>query len=204
MFRLMTVAAIVSAGVARADVAPPPGQTRVPVDHIIEADRAYPDYVFVVVIGGDAEWSFKVELSRDKPLRIEGKNRGGRARLCWLAAVPAETAREFKSDKDLVRAVVERKVKGVLTAKGADLDSFTVVPEKNAPKVVEERHRIERITTDDGIVLSSARVGSADDPDRHGYAEESAVRWAVAGLVAAVAACGLGLWLIGRCRGPAR
>jgi hypothetical protein len=203
MFRLMTVVAIVSTAAARADVAPPPGQVRVPVDHVIETDKAYPDYVFVVVIGGDAEWSYKAELSKDRPLRIEGKNRGGRARLCSLAAVPADTAKAYKTDKELIAAVIAQKAKGMFTVKDTVLDSLAVVPEKNAPKVIEEKHRVERITPEEGIVLSSPKVGRADDPDPHGYAEESAVRWALAGVVAALAVCGLGLWLIGRRRGPA-
>ena len=124
---------LVSATVARADVAPPPGQVRVPVDHVIQTDKAYPEYVFVVVIGGEPGWSYKATLDKDKPLRITGKDRNGRARLCWLAAVPAEAAREFKTDKELVAAVAESKVKGILTAKGADFDSFTVVPERPRP-----------------------------------------------------------------------
>src|SRR5262245_23082295 len=204
MIRLpgLFVGVLMIATAVRADVAPPPGQVRVPVDHVIETDKANPDYVIVVVIGADVDWSYKAELSKDKPLRIEGKNRGGRARLCWLVAVPADIAKGFKSDKELIAAVVERKAKGMLTAKETVLDSFTVVPEKNAPKVVEEKYRLERITPDEGIVLSRAKAGRIDAPDSYGLREESAVRWAITGVVAAVAVCGLGLWLIGRRRGP--
>ena len=191
---------LVTASVAWADIAPPSGRVRVPLDHVITTDKAYPEYVFVVVVGQEGDWSYKGELTPDKPLRIAGKGRDGRARLCWLAAIPADAAKGFKSDKELVAAVVDNKVPGTLKSKGADFDSFTVVPEKNAPKVVEENHRVERISKDEGIVLASAKVGLADYPDPHGYAEESMARWAVAGLAAAVAVCGLGLWLMGRRR----
>jgi hypothetical protein len=192
------IGVLVLAGAVRADVPPAKGQVRVPVDHVIETDMSYPDYVFVVVVGGDAGWSYKAELATDKPLRIDGAGRGGRARLCWLAAVPAEAAKGFKTDKELVLAVVDRKVPGLLTSKGADLDSFTVVPEKDAPKVVEEKHRVERLNKDEGIVLSAGKAGLADPGGR---GDESGVRWVVAGVAAAVTACGLGLWLFGRKRG---
>ena len=191
--------AAVSVAAVRADVAPPPGQVRVPLDHVIQTDKSYPEYVFVVVVGGEADWSYKAELSKDKPLRIAGKDRHGRARLCWLAAVPADAAKEFKTDKELLAAVAGNKVKGLLTSKGASFDSFTVVPEKNASKVVEETYRVERITPEEGIVLA-AKVGRSDDPDPHGYGEESMVRWVVAGVAAALAVCGLGMWLFGRRR----
>ena len=191
---------LMSAAVARADLAPPLGQVRVPLDNVIRTDKSYPEYVFVVVIGGDPAWSYKATLDKDTPLRIAGKGRDGRARLCSLAAVPAEAARQFKTDKELVAAVAGMKVKGVLTDRGASLDSFAVVPKKNAPESIEETYRVERITPEEGIVLAAAKVGRADDPDPHGSAEESMVRWAVAGVAAAVAVCGLGLWLFGRRR----
>jgi hypothetical protein len=198
---LATSAVLVAVAAARADVPPPAGQVRVPLGHIIEADKAYPEYVFVVVVGSDPELSYKAELSKDKPLRIEGKNRGGRGRLCWLAAVPADTARQYRSDKELVAAVIENKAWAALTTKRMSFDSFTVVPEPNAPKLFEQRHRIERMTAGEGIVLTDEKLTPAD-PDPHAFDEESAVRWGVAGVVAAVAVCGLGLWLLGRRRGP--
>jgi hypothetical protein len=185
---------------ARADAPPPAGQVRVPVDHVITTDKDYPDYVFVVVIGADADWSKKAELTKDKPLKIEAAGRGGRARLCWLAAVPAAAAKEFKSDKELFQAVIDRKVPGLLTTKDINFSPFTVRSEKDAPKVIEEKHKLERLDKDKGIVLTSEKVGLADDADPQGLKEESAVRWAVAGVAAALAACGLGVWLVGRRR----
>jgi hypothetical protein len=183
---------------ARADVAPPKGQVRVPVDYVISTNKDYPDYVFVVVIGADAEWSKKAELTKDKPLRIEAAGRGGRARLCWLAAVPADAAKGFKSDKELFQAVIDRKIPGLVTTKDTGFSPFTVRSEKDAPKLIEEKYKLDRLDKEAGIVLSAEKVGRADDPDPHGLKEESAVRWAVAGVAAALAVSGLGLWLIGR------
>jgi hypothetical protein len=185
-----------------ADVAPPDSHVRVRLDHVIETDREFPEYVFVVMVGNSAEWSYKADLGKDRPLRIVGEGRGGRARMCWLTAVPVETAKAYKTDKELVTAVVEYKAEGVLTSKGRSFDSFAVVPKKDAPKVIEAKHRIERITPEEGIVLASENAVPAADPDPHGLQEESAVRWAIAGVVAALAVCGLGLWLLGRRRGP--
>jgi hypothetical protein len=202
MLRTFAVLAglLVAVHAGRADVAPPKGQVRVPVDYVITTDMDYPDYVFVVVIGADAEWSKRTELSKDKPLRIEAKGRGGRARLCWLAAVPADAAKGFKTDKELFQAVIDRKVPGLLTTKDVHFGPFTVRAEKDAPKLIEEKYKLDRLDKEAGIVLSTEKIGRADDPDPHGLKVESAVRWAVAGVAAALAVSGLGLWLIGRRR----
>src|SRR5688572_30925245 len=82
----------------------PPRSTLFPYTTLF---RSYPDYVFVVVVGGDVEWSYKAELTKDKPLRIEGKNRGGRARLCWRSE---EHTSELQSQSNLVcRLLLEKK-----------------------------------------------------------------------------------------------
>jgi hypothetical protein len=187
----------VAGGVVRADVAPPPGQQRVPVDHIIESDRAYPDYVFFVVIGSEADWSYRCDIGPGSPVRIAGANRGGRAQMCWLAAVPTKSTEGYPDEQALLIAIIGGKVAGALKSKVA-FDPFEVRPSVNAPSVIERRHRIEQVSPDQGIVIATA----PESASRGSIAERSLVGWVVVGVAVAAAVCGLGLWLRTRKRGP--
>jgi len=185
------------AGLIRADVAPPPGQQRVVVDHIIEPDQAYPDYVFFVVIGAEADWSYRCDIGPGSPVRIAGANRGGRAQMCWLAAVPKKATDGYADEQALLVAIIGGKIPGVVKS-NVYFDSFDVRPSLNAPQLIERRHRIEQVSPDQGIVISTA----PDSAPRGSIADRSLVWWVVVGVAVAAAACGLGLWLRTRKRGP--
>jgi hypothetical protein len=186
-----------ASGVVRADVAPPPGHERVPVDHIIESDQAYPEYVFFVVIGAQAEWSYRCEVGPGSPVRIAGAKRGGRAQVCWLTAVPKAATEGYPDEQALLGAILGGKVPGVVTSK-VFFDPFEVLPSRNAPSLVERRHRIEQVSPDQGIVISTA-PGSIPGG---GVVERTLVWWVVVGVALAGAVGGLGLWLRTRKRGP--
>jgi hypothetical protein len=183
-------------GVVRADVAPPPGQQRVPVDHIIESDRTYPEYVFFVVIGAEADWSYRCEVGPGSPVWIGGAKRGGRAQMCWLAAVPKSATEGFLDEQALLAAIIGGKVPGTVNSK-VYFDPFEVVPSLNAPSLIERRHRIEQVSMDDGIVIFTA----PESARRGTIAERSLIGWVVVGVALAGAVGGLGLWLRARKRG---
>jgi hypothetical protein len=199
VYRISTCLAVLTllSGVVRADIAPPPGQQRVPVDHIIESDQAYPEYVFFVVIGAEAEWSYRCEVGPGSPVRIGGANRGGRAQMCWLAAVPKKATEGYPDEQALLGAILGGKVPSVVKSK-VFFDPFEVLPSANAPALIERRHRIEQVSPDEGIVISTA----PESAPRGRITEQSPVWWVVVGVALAGAVCGLGLWLRTRKRGP--
>jgi hypothetical protein len=200
MFRLATILALGALSAARADVAPPPGHQRVPVDHIIETDQTFPDQVFFVIIGADPQWSYRCQIGPETPVRIAGAARAGRAQICWLVAVPKSAAAGYLDDAAILRAILARSVPGVLKTNGF-FDAFEILASPDAPAVIERRHQIRRLTPEEGIVLTtvsdSGAVGSSDGAT---VIQRSLLRWAVATFAVAAAILGVGMWLRSRRR----
>ena len=192
-----------SAGLAVADIPPPDGTRRVPLDNIIESDQAFPDYVLFVVVGGNEQWTFRSDIGPGKPIRITGAGRNGIARMCWLAAIHAGAAKAYTDDAELVRAVAGDKVPGTQKSK-VHFDSFVVRRESGAPESVEQHYKLERIDTKDGVVLTPiGDVVGSDDGAATSDEGRSILRPAIIAIAACFAVAGLGLWIVRRRRGPA-
>jgi hypothetical protein len=189
-----------------ADVPPPKGQKRVPLDHKIETEKEYPDYAFFTVTGGEKVTA--VKLDPKNPLVIAGAGRGGRFRLCTLAAVPKDAEKKYGSEKEFHAAIAAGKVEGLIRAKGS-FDSFTVVKDADKRTTVTDEYKLEKIDAKEGIVLAAKKDGGAKDPPEEesdesgdGTATAFAPRgplWVV-GMAASAAVLLAGLWLVTRCR----
>src|SRR4051794_13938837 len=102
------VGGLVGVGTVRADIPPPPGQKRITVDHKIETEKEYADWVFFTVIGhGDVK---QVKLDPKNPYTIEGAGRGGVGGLCSFVAIPKDAVKQYAGEKELHAAVKDGKV----------------------------------------------------------------------------------------------
>src|SRR6476646_7805261 len=96
---LAVVAVLVVAGFAAADVAPPKGLKRVPLDHKITTDKEYSDYVFYTVIGGGRNVKVaEVKLDPKTPAVVAGAGRNGISRLGQFVAVPKDAGKKYGSE----------------------------------------------------------------------------------------------------------
>ncbi len=181
---------------AWADVAPPPGRKRVPVDYVIETGAEHKDYVFFAVIGFDADWSKRLEIKPGTSAKIPGAGRGGRARAGSLIAVPAAAEKDFKTADEFKAAAVGGKIAGTLRAE-ADFDSFDVIPDSDKRTVLERKYKIEKLDPKKGIVITE--VGAkTEEPRKPGGLSRGEI---LAGCFAALGLAGLGIWLVRRGRG---
>jgi hypothetical protein len=197
MIRLyFTLTVALAAGVVRADVAPPPGQKRVPVDYVIETGTEFKDYVFFAVIGFDEEWTKRLEIRPGTPAKVPGAGRGGRARVGTLIAVPASAEKDFKSADEFKKAAVRGEITGILKAE-AGLESLETIPESDKRTVIERRYKIEKLDPTKGIVTTE--VGAkVEEPKKPGGLSRGEI---LAGCCAALGLAGLGIWLVRRGRG---
>ena len=121
-------AALLAAG-ARADLIPP-GTRNIAIDHTIETDKDYAGWKFFVVAGSGGVK--EVKLDSKTPLTIPGSAAVGRGpvprpgdkakalqipyRSNLLVAIPAETVKQFASEKELHAAVWDLKAEGMARA----------------------------------------------------------------------------------------
>jgi hypothetical protein len=205
MKRLVLGAAIVglmAVGGAQADVAPPKGLKRIPLEYKITTDTAYADYAFFAISGGDKAEA--VKLDPKTPATV--KAGGGRYRIASLVAVPKDAAKGFPSEKDFLAAVAKEKVDGLVKSKTV-FDAFTTVKDTDTRKTIVETYKVEKIDAKDGIVLK--KVGEPRGEKKDGKEEESpaaalpegaAFPWMAAGLAGAGVIGFAGLWLARRTR----
>ncbi len=114
---------LIVTGAARADLLPP-GTKNIPIEHKIETEKEYPDWVFYVVRGsGGVE---KVTLDPKKPLVIPGsagvgngpaRQPGEKERIVpyrakALAAIPKDAAKKYDSEKELHAAIEDGRCRG--------------------------------------------------------------------------------------------
>src|SRR4051812_11250600 len=118
------------AGAARADVPPPPppkGMKYVSVSNEVVLGKDVSGYVFVKQVntfpGRPKPTYAKLELSATKPTAVPEP---ARRTYVTLFAVPADAAREFKTDDDLFEALGANKVKG---ARQLGFTSTATVPD---------------------------------------------------------------------------
>jgi hypothetical protein len=210
---LLTLGALVAvtAGSARADVAPPKGFKRVTLDHKITTEKEYPDYVFFTVLGGANKFAklpsgiTEVKLDPKTPIVIPGADRGaGIGRQGHIVAVPKDAAKNYKTEKEFHEAIRAGKVEGMVRGK-TQLDSQTTVKDNDDRKVVVREHKLE-IDAKGGIILTPKKDdGGKNAPEEEldeglptAYTPRGGL-W-VAGMIASLGILLAGLWLVTRCR----
>jgi hypothetical protein len=195
---LAAVTGLVLAGTAAADVAPPKGFKRVVLDNTVTTEKAYPEYAFFLVSGGDKVEP--VKLDPKTPLVVAGEGRGGRFRLVTLRAVPKDAGKAYPTEKEFHAAVAAGKVEGQVVGK-TGFGTLAEVKDADPRKVVTREWKLEKIDAKEGIVLTSVPEAKKEPSPEE---EEAALAprggaW-VAGLAAAAAVALAGVWLAGRRR----
>lgn len=205
MPRLLSALVLLAvAGIAAADIAPPPppkGQKYVDVSSevLLGKDVNVSGWVFVV-----QEWKgpgrpvstvSKVELSEKKAVAVSG---GGRRTSATLFAVPEAVAKEYKTDKELFAAVEGGKLKGV---QKLAFEGSATVTDKVKGDTVTWTHTITGVD-DKGIKSKVSGDGKSDAPDKPGEKPAKPVGFEpgvlIGGMAAALAVCLGGLWLVRR------
>ncbi|HVL14987.1 MAG TPA: hypothetical protein VM529_20620 [Gemmata sp.] len=198
-------AALLAAG-ARADLIPP-GTRNIAIDHTIETDKDYAGWKFFVVAGSGGVK--EVKLDSKTPLTIPGSAAIGRGpvprpgdkakalqipyRSNLLVAIPAETVKQFASEKELHAAVWDLKAEGMARAKDAFADGVNA--KANDPrKSITRTFRVTKIDAKGGIVLEAVPAGGKPGGEEEAAAPP-AYPWVAGGLAAAAAVGFAGLWL---------
>jgi hypothetical protein len=224
------VLGLVVAGVAHADVAPPKGMKRVPLDHKITTDKEFPDYRFYTVIGGggkaggpkgnpvaSARGVTEVKLDPKTPIEIKAAGRGaGIGRQGLLVAVPKDARKNYASDEEYLAAIRLGKVEGQVRAK-TNFDAITTVKDTDTRTTVVYEWKVEKIDPKEGFTLKSPfgdvpkatppKDGKGgDEPEEFDDEDDAAAAYTpknaawVAGLAAMLGLVFAGLWLARRGR----
>lgn len=140
------------AGLARADIAPPKGIKRIPVEGKLIAERAFADYVFFAVSGGDKATPLTIDPKNPATIRAAG----GRYRVANLVAVPKEAARKFDSEKDFHAAVAKGKVDGLVKSK-VNFFATTDVKDSDTRKTAVQEYKLVKVDAKE-IVLEAVKA----------------------------------------------
>lgn len=158
----ITVAAalgLLAAGVAVADIPPPKGLRRIPIEYKLEATAEFPDYAFFAVSGGDKAEPVKLDPKAPATVRAGG----GRYRTAQLVAVPKGAAKAYPGEKEFLAAVAAGKVDGAVKAKEY-FQAFTTVKDADPRAVIVERYTVEKVGPG-GITLAPVKEPGGAKPD---------------------------------------
>jgi hypothetical protein len=162
---------------ARADMGPFPGFSRVPRHLDIEIGSEYPGYQFWLVSGRGVE---PLELVPGKPYRIDGRDRTGSHRVAWVVAASTDMAEQLQATGQWQKAAIG-ELPGALSSER--IDFLASVPFYDSRREVVDTYRLELVP---GERVSLVWVG------QNAGARRVKVSWALAGAFAA-----LGLMWVG-------
>ena len=218
MVRTATLAAaLLLAGTALADIAPPipKGLKSVPLSHKIASAAAFPDYaLFVVedafVTGTKSRTARPAKLDAKTPLTLTTSAGASVSRKFELVAVPKDAAKEYATEKEFLEAVATGKVAGLVKSKTVIAGgASTNIKEGDPRKEVVVEYKLEKIDPKDGVVLTKQAADpnvppppgcdtGDEDAAPSAYAPKGGA-W-VAGLAGALAVVFGGLWVARRGR----
>jgi hypothetical protein len=208
---LIGLIALATRNPATADVGPPAGMKYVPVKTVIEAAERFDDYVvfqkhtwthFGTPPGAPEQgerpgWRTDtafdaVTLAPDQPASFLG----GRRESSTVYAIPSAAHNKFRANEETVAAVDRGELPGAVRL---PLGGLEELPAADPQTEVVVRYRAER-SAGGGLIFrraddipNSPVAGNTSDsvPPPDGT---STTRWMIAGVIAAVAIAGLGLW----------
>ena len=156
-------------GVARADIPPPKGLKRIPIQHKITTEKDYPEYLFFVVVADTTATARKLDAKT--PASFDGGPRSLK-----FFAVPKDAAKDYANEKDFLAAVANGKVKGLVKAIQG-FDPFREVQDTETQKVFVQEYKIAKIDSKAGIVLESVAPPKDTDnpPKKNSYGEPTDV-----------------------------
>ena len=215
-FLAAVVVAFVISATSRGD-SPPAGTKNIPVEHKIETEKDYPDWVFFVVRGSGGVK--KVALSPKSAIVILGNGAASKDpvpkpgqkekgltvpyRASIVVAIPAARVKEFKSDKELHAAIEDARVPGLVLVGSAFIDHETV-PAADPRKKVVQRYRLTKLDANEGATLEP--IQEEEKPPQPAKSPVSSIvpditwifKW-IAGAVGTAAVIGIvGVFLMGR------
>lgn len=187
------------AGLARADIAPPKGIKRIPVEGKILVEKAFDGYAFFAVSGGDK--ATPLTLDPKTPATI--KAAGGRYRVANLVAVPKDAAKKFDSEKDFHAAVAKGKVDGLVKSK-VNFFATTDVKESDTRKSAVEEYKLVKVDAKE-IVLEAVKPAkeapkNAPDDEQQEMSAAPKHGMLVSGIAAFLGLALAGLWVARRFR----
>lgn len=213
---LATIVALIVAGTALADIAPPipKGLKRVPLSHKITTEAGFPDYsLFVVekafVTGKSSLTARPVTLDAKTPLVLVTSAGASVSKSYELVAVPKEAGKNYGTEKEFYAAVADGKVAGLVKAKTViQGGASTNIKEGDPRKEVVAEYKIEKIDPKDGIVFAKEKADPNVPPPPGCDTEDEVTPTAfapkggtwVAGLAGALAVVFGGLWVARRGR----
>jgi len=187
--------ASMSVALVRADIAvpPPKGQKFVIVKHTIKLDKDINGYLFFTRGMGIRNGDFaKVELTADKAVTLTGFGKFG----LQLLAVPAEVAKKFATEKELLAALSD-KMEGAASAR---FQQSGLLPEKDERKELTLEHVITGIDAKKGIQMRDDGTAPKAPEKEEEASAPTGPRTVVAGLALTAAFATGGLWLARRRR----
>jgi hypothetical protein len=189
------LAALASGALVHADVPvpPPQGKKFVGVTHSIKLDKGVSGYLFFTRPLGLRNGPFeKIELSADKAVTLPG---GGKFGL-QLLAVPAEAAKKYSTEKELLAALSD-KWDGAASAR---FDRTALLPEKDERKELKLEHIITGFDGKKGIQMKDNSDAPKAPEKEESLLVPSGTRLLVSGLAVSAAFAVGGLWLVRRRR----
>jgi hypothetical protein len=201
---VVVLAGLFGAGLARADLLAP-GTRNIGVEHRIETDKDYPDFVFFTISGSGAVTPVKLE--QKTPLTIPGDDATGRGpvtvgekkrarpyRSTSLVAVPKKAGDSYPSEKEFHAALNEKTVPG--SAESQPLPDHENVKIEDSRKSIVKQWRVEKIDPKEGIVLTDVT------PEEQVVVVQTGggLRPWMVGLAGTLAVVLLGLWVARRSR----
>lgn len=205
------VVGLFAAAVGRADLLPP-GTKNIPINHKIETEKEYPDWVFFVVHGSGGVTP--VKLAPKTPIEIPGSSGIGNGpvprpgqkertipyRASAVVAVAKDAAKDYKSEKEFHAAIEDGKVAGMLPINGhfSDHENVKVTDPR---KSIDRRYLITKIDAKGGVTLEPIKNQGKQEEEEQAAATPRLFPWIASGLAAAGGIGFIGLWLA-RLRGP--
>lgn len=177
----------------------------IPVDHVFTTDKEYPDYSFFKVVNDGA---LEVEFGPKTPIQFRASKLPAQIARLEIVAIPRDGKAKYKTEKELLAAVVNRKIPGRVATKGSYPQS-TVVQVGDPRQSVLVEHTVDNIDPKKGWVLLEAgkKKCGPDEEDESENPEVGAVtptadapvgRGWIAGLALFAGFVSGGLWLTRR------
>lgn len=177
----------------------------IPVDHVFTTDKEYPDYSFFKVVNDGA---LEVEFTPKVPIQFRAAKLPAQVSRLEIVAIPRDAKSKYKTEKELLAAVVNRKIPGRVATKGTYPQSTIVQFGDPRPSVLVE-HAVDNIDPKKGwVILEAGKKKCGPDEDEEAEtpdvgavapaADVPAGRGWVAGLALFAGLVTGGLWLARR------
>ncbi len=131
----------------------------IPVDHVFKTDLEFPEYAFFKVVNDKA---LEVSFGSKTPIQFRAALLPQQVTRLEVVAIPKEAKAKYKTEKELLSAVVNRRITGRIVLKGTYVHS-TVVPATDPRQGIVIEHTVEKIDAKKGWVVSEKPRGCGEE-----------------------------------------